>query len=117
MSEITFTEVCEIGRNTQYTFSVGKVGNRWVGFAKGGVPVDGKILLFVFAEVSDGFQLGITDQPKAIRMTGALAQDPERAYGGITSWYVPKDLRGKLKDFRCKHCGTICCEGDCYSDF
>jgi hypothetical protein len=70
--------------------------------------------MHVFAEVSEGVELGMQDKTMAILLTGALAEDPEHGFGGIDEWLVPEDLRGEPKDFRCDRCGDVGCAGrDC----
>ncbi len=115
---LTFSETLMIGSNEHgYSFGVGLLSDRWLGFSIGD---DGNVLpmLFVMPEISEDFQLGIPDRDRCIRMAGAIAQDPERNYGGISTWLVAEDLRGDPEDFRCPLCREVCCGGceDYYGD-
>lgn len=120
-----------IGENDYgYRFGVGRLDTRWIGFALGsqyaeqvraaleseGLPVEPG-MLFTFPEICEDFQLGIFDRRRCVLLTGALAQDPEKGYGGIEHWHVPEELRGKPDDFRCPHCDRIGCDGrECGED-
>ena len=87
-----------------------------VGFASSPLAGGGTFLEF-FAEVSDGPVLGVEDRRRAVILTGAVARDPERGYGGVDRWEVPPALRGDPEDFRCEDCGAVGCPGDCrYGD-
>lgn len=110
MSEpLAFEEILSIGTNAHgYSFAVGRVGERWIGFAAGRVaPAPHSAGIFVFSELSEDYVLGLKDRDEAIRYTGALAQDPEQGYGGITRWHVPEALRGDPEALRCTKCGEI----------
>lgn len=110
MTELNLKNTIEIGSNKHgYTFCAAQLEDgKWVGFAKGGGA------LFFFHQVSEGHQLGVKDRDYAILLTGAIAEDPESAYGGVEVWNVPPDLRGKPEDFRCERCDQIGCkEDDC----
>lgn len=106
MSEIEITNQLLVGANASYSFRVGQVGKRWVGFAFGGG------MIFFFPAISEGHQLGILDKDKATRLTGAIAEDENSGYGGIDRWSVPEELRGKPDDFRCKVCDEVGCSAD-----
>lgn len=125
-------DVTVIGENdTGWRFAVGRLGTRWIGFgtgteygararaafrSEGLEPEPG--YMHVFPECSEGGQLGLADRERCIRLTGAIAQDPEHAYGGISRWHVPKALRGRPKDFRCANCQCVGCDGtDCTADY
>ena len=125
MHQIEITDTVAIGHNDRgYYFWVGQVGSRWIGFASespevlrakrafgaDGLGVDPS-MLFLFPEVSDGYDMGLRDRDKAIRLTGAVAQAPESAYGGIDHWHVPEALRGQPDDFRCAWCDRVGCDG------
>lgn len=114
---IPFSETLMIGDNdVGYKFGVGLAGDRWLGFALGDLP-GGDKMLFVMPNVSEGFDLGLKDRDQAILMTGAIAQDPESAFGGITRWFVQADLRGDPNTIaRCPRCGEIGCQDD-HDDF
>jgi hypothetical protein len=104
---ITIEEEVEVGTNGfGYTFCVGLVSGCWLGYARTGGG------LFLMSEIATGHQLGIVDRDEAIRRVGALAQDPENAYGGIDLWFVAEDLRGDPEAYRCAECGRVCCDGD-----
>ena len=99
-----------IGRNDQWDFAVARIGDRYLGvalesrytrevraaFASEGLQIE-PTYMHVFAEVSEGVDLGMQDKQAAILLTGALAQDPEQGFGGIDEWLVPDDLRGEPK--------------------
>jgi hypothetical protein len=120
-----FAEVLAVADNDHgWRFAVGRMGDRWLGFATGsqyaadardafrsvGLPVEAGYL-HVFAEVSTGYQLGVSDRDRAVLLTGALAQDPEGCFGGVDRWHVPEALRGKPDDYRCATCGQVGCDG------
>lgn len=128
---LNLTDLCIIADNTHgWCFCVAKLNStRWVGFAapprslaekafaSEGLPVDPQMLM-IFPEVSEGYRMGVLDRDLAIRMTGAVAQDPESCYGGIERWHVPEELRGKPEDFRCERCERIGCDGrECREDY
>ncbi len=131
-SSIQIDEVLVIGENDGgYQFAVGRIADRWIGFARdnafsrraraafraeGFAPEPAG--LFVFHEVGEDCQMGLTDKGRAIRLTGAVACDPESSYGGIDRWYVPEELRGRPDDFRCEHCERVGCDGrECREGF
>lgn len=121
-TSLTFEDLVTVGCNDHgYTFFVGRLKDRWVGFALGTVqrPQGETGAMFIFPEVAEQFVLGLPDRDAAIRMTGAIAQDPESGYGGISKWLQPKELRGDPAKFRCPQCGRVGCQGDCenVSDF
>jgi len=108
---IHFSATRRIGYNDLYTFHIGLVEDRWLGFA---LSRETPRSLFFFPEVSDDLQMGMKDQNKAVLLTGALAQDVESGYGGITTWEVPEELRGDPEKYRCATCGAVGCNGrDC----
>lgn len=113
-----------IAENDLYRFGVGCCNGRWLGFAlegefsrrvKQAFAAEGMAVdphcTFVFPEVADNFELGMTDRDKAILLTGALAQDLENGYGGVEKWHVPPNLRGDPEKFRCGHCERVGCDG------
>src|SRR6516225_11377172 len=96
MTELTIAEAILIGENDQWRFCVGKLGERWIGYALAGrFSMDAKAafraeglgvepgFMSIFPEVSDGLLLGMLDREKAILLTGAIAQDVESCYGGV----------------------------------
>ena len=106
-----------IGENDHgYQFCVGLVGDRWCGFAVGQLD-GGDQGVWFFPAVAEGFVMGLTDRDAAIRLTGAIASDPESAFGGVTRWYVDEPLRGAPEDFRCQFCGEVGCDGRDCRDF
>lgn len=107
MTKVNLTDPLEVGRNQYYVFAVGLLEGRWVGFAQANEGI------FIFPQISEGHHLGTTDKTKAILLTGAIAQDPEAAYGGVKKWAVEPALRGKPKDHRCQNCLTVGCLGNC----
>lgn len=112
---IQMAEPVKVGENDHgYLFVVARVtgttGDRWVGGAVG-VGRDGVAMFFVFPEVSDGILLGMADRDEAIRLTGALAQDPEGGWGGIERWFVDGDLRGHPENYQCGRCDRVGCDG------
>jgi len=112
MSGLELTDILKIGENDHgYSFAVGKLGGRWVGFAVGDLG-EGKQGMFFLPGISEEYELGLTDRELAIRMTGAVAQSPEHGYGGIERWFVVEELRGRPEDFQCAECGEIACSGD-----
>jgi hypothetical protein len=109
---ITFEETLLIGENDRgYRFGVGRVGDRWIGFALGRTITGG--MLFLLPEIAVDHQLGLTLRDEAIRQVAAIAQDPEHAFGGVDRWYVAPELRASPDDYRCEHCGEILCGGRC----
>lgn len=114
--EIDIAERLDIGENDHgYKFAVGKIGDRWVGFADG--ELDGSDrMLFMFPAISDDYQLGLKNRELVIKLTGAIAQSGEHAYGGIARWFIPAELRGNPKDFICEYCECVGCRGTCESD-
>ena len=80
-----------IGENDCYQFCVGLVDDRWCGFVVGQLDNSHKCLFFL-PGVGEGHVMGLTDRDEAIRKTGAIACDPESAYGGVTRWYVDEPL-------------------------
>jgi hypothetical protein len=127
-ADLSITEQTIIGENAYYRFFVGRMGERWVGFAaesatahaarqlllaEGLNPIPDKIFLFpdVSGQGDECHLPGVPDRARAIRMTGAIAQDPGHAYGGIDRWHVPDELRGKPEDFRCARCDWFGCDG------
>lgn len=122
--QLDLTDVFFIGENDAYRFGIGRLGDRWVGFAQEGQASERSRrafrsegmdvapgMLFFFPEVSEGFELGVADRQHAILLTGALAQDPENCYGGVEKWHVPEGLRGDPENFRCQHCDRVGCDG------
>lgn len=105
MTQFSFSETRLIGSNRHgWTFGIGQLGEHWVGFALG----DG--FLNIMAEVSEGFQLGLKDADLAMRMTSAVAVDPEQLFGGVDRWFIPEQCRGDPEDYRCEVCGEIGCD-------
>lgn len=130
-SDLKLEEVKIIGENAHYRFCIGRCRDRWIGFAVGGsmslkahdafhsegIPT-GPNFMFVFPEVSEGFVLGLLERDKAILLTGAVAQDPESAYGGVDRWLVPECQRGDPEAFRCRSCDRVGCnDADCASGY
>lgn len=116
MSQIQITDRFDIGENDHgYKFAVGKIGERWVGFADGALE-NGDRMYFMFPAISEDYQMGLTDRDLVIKMTGAIAQSVEHGYGGVARWFVPEDLRGKPEDFTCEHCESVGCRGTCESE-
>lgn len=124
------TDVLVIADNSAgWRFCVGRSGGRWLGFAapgrspaelafaSEGLEVSPQMLM-VMPEVSEGYQLGVEDRDRAIRLTGAVAQEDDGCYGGVERWFVPEDLRGRPDDFRCKKCDHVGCDGtECGDDY
>lgn len=111
MAKVNLTEPIEVGRNKFYVFAVGLLEGRWVGFAQANEGI------FIFPQISENHHLGLTDRTKVILLTGAIAQDPEAAYGGIKKWAVEPALRGKPAKFRCERCLIVGCLGSCKDDY
>lgn len=105
MSELNLTNCFVIGRNAQYQFCIGQMGERWAGFAKAGEAI------FLFSQVGDGYNLGFTSRQEALRMTSAIIQDGdiEGSYGPVEKWFIPEGARGDPDDYRCDECGEIGC--------
>ena len=74
-AELQFEEVTLVGLNAGYRFAVGRVKDRWLGFAIGELD-GGERMLFIFPEIADGALLGLADKERAILLTGAIACDP-----------------------------------------
>lgn len=114
MAELEVKEGFLIGVNNQgYSFSVGLLGDRWVGFAQ---HKDDRMIHF-FPEISEEFEMGLPDKETAIRLTAALAQTPEKGYGGVDRWFIKEDLRGNPADYRCGECQEVGCRGNCVEEF
>lgn len=125
---LNMSDYLTVAENASYWFCIASIGERWVGlaapkrspaeaaFADEGLEVTPQLLMLL--DISDGFELGVTDRRRAILLTGALAQDPENAYGGIDTWHVAPELRGHPDDFRCRHCDRVGCGGgDCQEQY
>lgn len=98
-----------------WRFGVGRAAGRWVGFA---APTtnDGSGIIMFFSEVSGpDYHLGLEDRDEAIRLTAALAVDPEN-YGGVDRWLIEEELRGDPEAYRCPQCGRVGCRGDCFDE-
>ncbi len=107
MDPIRIDEQIEVGRNEWgYSFAVGRVLDRWLGYAIGGGGI------FFFAGVADGPLLGLIDRDEAIRRVGAIARDDAQGFGGVAAWSVPEDLRGDPERYRCPVCDEVCCGAD-----
>jgi hypothetical protein len=90
MTNLHLRDVFLIGENDAYIFGVGRVGDRWIGFATDGsyarrvrdafgaegLPADAS-MLFVFPQIAEGYQMGILDRECCVLLTGAIAEDPE----------------------------------------
>jgi hypothetical protein len=128
---LTITDTKLIGENDVYSFWVARCGERFIGYAREsrsacdakaafaaeGLPTEPS-MMFLFPEISDGVEMGTADRDRAIKLTGALAQDPEQSYGGVARWHVPPELRGAPDDFRCPNCDRVGCDGSgCGEDF
>lgn len=109
-------DVLILGANEHWQFGVGRQGERWIGFAFGRLE-DGHGYLHVLTEVCDEpWLVDVTDRDRVIRMTGAVACDPEASWGGVAEWYVDEELRGDPEEFRCDVCGQVGCRGGCRED-
>lgn len=111
MDSLRIDDIAVIAENDLgYRFGVGRVGDRWIGFAteSEGIDVDPG-MLFIIPEICDGFEMGILDRDRCVLLTGAIAQDPEYGFGGVERWHVPEHLRGKPEDFRCANCDRVGC--------
>jgi len=125
-----FDDMTIIGENEHgWRFGVARLGSRWIGFATSSAygaaaraafraaGLDPEPAgLFVFSQVADGFELGVADRDRAVLLTGAIAQDPEAGYGGVSRWHVPEALRGNPDDFRCPRCEQVGCDGAACDD-
>lgn len=107
-----------VGENRHgWRFAVGQLGGRWVGLALGRMG-DGTGYMHFFAEVSEGYHMGVPDRETAIRLTGGLAQLPDQGFGGIDVWHVPPELRGRPENLpRCGLCQRVGCEGECVDGY
>jgi hypothetical protein len=104
---LSFEEEFLVGSNPHgYSFYVGRLDDRWLGYAIGAAMV------FVFPGISTDHRIGVADRDEAIRRLGAIAQDPASGYGGIKAWFVEEALRGDPVAYRCKVCGEVCCGED-----
>lgn len=112
---LAIEETVRVGRNDGWEFGVGRIGGRWIGFAVGVEPVEDPAgptrYMHLFPQVSEGYELGTPDRDKAVRLVGALAQDPEHGFGGVAEWFVPPGLRANPDEFRCKWCDDVGCDG------
>jgi len=124
-------DILLIGENDYgWEFAVGRIGERWLGFARDGAfsqhvrqafASEGLAVepgyMHLFPEVAEGVEIGLPDKERAILLTGALAQDPEQPFGGIDRWHVPEEQRGKPDDFRCPNCDRVGCDQkECQED-
>ena len=133
MADLTFSDIFVIAENDHYRFVIARCGDRWFGgameslaaqeareaFASECLPVQPP-MMFIFAQVSEGFEFGVQDRNRAIMLVGAIAQDEESSYGEVDRWFVPEGQRGKPEAFRCERCGEIGCScngKDCEGDF
>lgn len=100
-------DIAWIGSNRYgYKFAVGRSGERWLGFALG--PADfGERILFFMPQVTSSLILGCRDYLQAVRLTAAVALDPESAYGGVDDWFIGPEFRGDPEELRCLVCGEI----------
>lgn len=116
MENLELTQTRIIAENDAgYEFGVGLLGRRWVGFALARRDTSEPFLMF-FSEVStEDYQLGLEDRDEAIRLTAALAVDPEN-YGGVDRWLIDEELRGDPEAYRCPQCGRVGCRGDCFDE-
>lgn len=94
-----------------WQYVVGLLGDRWIGAAVSQAG-QGQRILMLLPEVAEGVELGLVDKTEAIRLTAALAQDPER-YGGVDRWLIHESLRGDPEAYRCRSCGRVGCQGEC----
>lgn len=114
--KLNLSEVRLLGANRRgYRFCVGRLGDgepaRWIGFAVSRVGPN-EHFMQVFPEVSEGVQLGMRDEQAAIRLTAALAQDPEGGYGGVDCWVIEAWQIGDPEEFRCERCRRVGCQGE-----
>jgi hypothetical protein len=99
-----------LASNSQWQFCIGRLEQRWIGYAFAPAHHFADIM----PEISLDGQLGHPDRDHAVKLTTAIAQDPEHAYGEITDWFVSLDQRGHPDSFRCHHCERVACDGtDC----
>lgn len=120
-AQLDIQDTFKIGENDfGYSFAIGRLGDRWVGFALGDLG-EGEQGCFFLPGVSEGYMMGLLDRERAIKLTGAIAQASEHGYGGIARWFVPPEQRGNPDDFRCERCEQVGCSGECvdhdYGDF
>ena len=73
---IELTDITRIGQNDDYVFAVGRIVDRWIGFARGATP-ETLPILFVFPEVAEGYELGVPDRARAVLLTGAVVVLPD----------------------------------------
>jgi hypothetical protein len=107
MIDLHMTEYVEIGYNDQYVFAIGLIGVRWCGFAQSRVGH-----IFIFAQISDGYELGLLDRDAAMKMTAAWLQWGDGSYGHIDHWYIKPEYTGRREDYLCLHCREPFCEDD-----
>lgn len=112
MDTLPIADSVRVGENDHWKFGVGRLEERWIGFAVGDCE-DGTKFMHIFPEISAGPELGVGSREDAIRMVSALACDPEQSFGGIDEWFIDESLRASPDDFRCENCGTCGCPGDC----
>lgn len=112
--DIELKEEVWIARTAHYCWGVGRVGQRWIGFAVGPLIRDVERVLFAIPEISEGVMLGIEDLNRAVRMTSAYAASEESDFGLVTEWLIPEEDRGDPEDYRCDGCGQLFCDGGCY---
>lgn len=99
-----------IARTEDWKVCVARLEGRWIGVAIGEVG-DSLEFCSVFPEVSANGMLGLASLQEAIRLTSALADDPEQGLGEVVEWLVADHERGDVEDYRCSNCGELGCDG------
>ena len=121
---LSITEQFVLAENDGWRWCVGKLGNRWLGYAREGTHSEFSrrafaneglevqpSMLMLFHQVADGCELGVLDRERAVKLVTALAADPESDYGDVLHWFVPVEERGDPEALRCKRCGDVGCDG------
>lgn len=113
---IQIEELTLLASNSHWRFCVGRVGGRWLGFALGDLE-DGQQFMNVFHQVAQGCELGLPDRDEAIRLTTAIAWDPNSDFGRVNEWYCLAEMRGDPEDYRCPTCEEVGCKEDHADDY
>lgn len=106
-AEINIEEAHLWGRNEFYDFYIGRVGDRWAGFAVGVID-ETQRMAFMLPGVSEGFNVGCVDREEAFRLTVAIILDGAGGYGPVDEWLDDTYRLVDVEQFRDQYSGEIC---------